>query len=250
MDLRDVLGAAKNVLDQNRGLLLDELGKCGALNLESYLRENILQVRDPESLSDNERPLGYAYSFCRSGATVTFVRKSSKSGVKTPDLKVEMGRPPSSPFYVEVRKFRFRLEPARDPVSKIVDAVTEKRNQLPPWEVGFIAIDNFDILGLEGDDEGGLSHEHITQALCELDCLAAQNPSGWERPGGVIVRAATAVGAAAAQMKFPHFLWINEHSRPRVPKRLAEWVASSLPHGMIFDPDTQCSEVASTSPAR
>ncbi len=255
MDVRDVLDAAKKRLGQNIEPVLDYLAKCGAVNLEWYLERKIVEVGDSESEQDNRRVLKYAYNFCRSGAKVTFVRESSDPGVKTPDLKVEMGE---SQFYVEVKKFRAvgvdksRVGSAPDPISKIVGAVTWKRAQLPPWEVGFVAIDNFDH-GLEWDDEGGFTHDHLVKALCELQRSAAQNPSGWKKPGGVIISANTTGGvvtvsdSAPVQVEIPHFVWINEHSRPPVPERLAQWVSSSLPNGNIFDSDIECSEVAPTS---
>ncbi len=192
------------------------------VNLEGgewYIREKIVEVQDHDERRDHERVLKYAYNFFRSGATVTFVRESSDAKNKTPDLKVDLD---GIPFYVEVKKFRLRVEQTGNPVLKIVAAIGEKRAQLPPSEVGFVAVDNFD-LGIESDSEQGMTHEHIEAALCELERLAAVDQDGWRRPSGVIIASSTSGGIG---LSIPHFIWTNIHSNPSAPEGLSNWLSS------------------------
>lgn len=224
-ELSAVLEAAKQRLGQNIGPALDYLATREAVNLAWYLEEKIVKARD-EEVRDHVRVLKYANIFCRKGANVTFLQETS--GVKTPDLKVEL-EPPG--FFLEVKKFRLVPHTA-NPVSKIVAAVTAKRLQLPSNEVGFVAIDNFD-LGLEWDDQGGLTHHHIDEALCELERSAGENPNGWQKPSGAIIAASTSGGLG---VQIPHFVWINKKSKPPVSEEVARWLSS-----LFADVDTEIS---------
>jgi hypothetical protein len=217
-------------LGQERKPILDRVVECDGGDW--YLREKIVKPANDDTVRDNERALKYAYNFCRNGATVTFVHEGSG---KTPDLEVKLEQ---QRFLVEVKKFRSQSKRASgDPVSKIVTAVTRKRVQLPDSEVGFVAVDNFD-LGLESGNAEDLTHDHIVDALCELERLAAENPAGWRKPSGAIVAASTTGGVLSGppvSIPFPHFVWMNGHGDPAAPQVLAAWLRSSLPHGILFD---------------
>jgi len=224
--------------------MLDYLVECGAVNLQWYLQEKIVKVKDNQTRRDHERVLKYAYNFCLADANVAFLPEGTGSGVKMPDLRVDVEQ---ASFYMEVKHFRMTLDDGNNPVLKIVATVTGKRSQLPPSELGLIAMDNFD-LGLENHDELGLSHEHIVQAICELKRMAAENPAGWEMPSGVVFAACTSGGSVSlvqglpAPPMFPHFVWANEQSVPSIPAGTVEWLARALPDGTIFDSDVACQE--------
>jgi len=228
-------------LGSNAKPMLDGLNQFGATNLEWYLSEKILKAPDGEQLKDNRRVLKYANNFCLNHAKVTFVKESSSRN--TPDLMVDVGQ---HRFYVEVKKFRLlENSVAAHRVSKIVGSVSEKRKQLPSDEVGLVAIDNFD-LGLESEDGAGFTHDHIVNALCEIERLATENPEGWRKPSGVIVAAHTSGGAlsgVADNFGIPHFVWINAQSAVPLPDALTGWIRSSLPGGAIFDAGGMCSQV-------
>jgi len=205
-----------------------------------YLREKIIKAPDSDSLTANNRVLKYANYLAEGGARVTFVREG---WARTPDLRALVN---GTAFFLEVRRFRTTDgSAAKHPVEKIVSAVTTKRRQLPPSEIGFVAIDNFD-LGLESRAERGFTHDHIVDGLCELERCAKSNPEGWRSPSGVIVAAHTSGGALsgpADNFGIPHFVWINAQSAVPVPDALAGWIRSSLPGGAIFDAGGMCSQV-------
>ena len=163
--------AAIDLLGPQRGLVIGHLADCGAVNLDWYLQGKIIEA-EPLERSDHARVLKYALNFCLNAAVVTFIQESSEPGNRTPDLKIATER---YSFYVEVKQFRGPGAGTGDPASKIVYAVTEGRTQLPSSDLGFVAIDNFN-LDVEWDSEGGQTHEHIVEAFCELERLAAENP--------------------------------------------------------------------------
>lgn len=201
---------------------------------EWYIREKIVKAPHAERRRDNGRVLKYAYNFCRNGGNVTFVREvRDRSGVKTPDLKVAIEQRAFT-FYAEVKNFPFQGNSASTyPESKVVDAVRQKRRQLPDSEVGFVAIDNFD-LHLELDGRA-MTHAHIDEALCELERLATENPNGWQEPSGVIIAASTSGGAFSGPVSIPHLVWMNRYAAPAAPAWLTQWIANSLPDGQIID---------------
>lgn len=206
-----------------------------------YLREKIIKAPDKDSLTANRRVLKYANLLVKGGSQVTFVREGL---TKTPDLKALVER---TDFFLEVRRFRATDGlVARHPVQKIVDAVIRKREQLPDTEVGLVAIDNFD-LGLESEANAGFTHNHIVNALCELEGRAKDNPEGWRKPSGVIVAAHTSGGALTGppsdSFGMPHFVWINPHAATPLPVDLAGWLCTSLPEGAIFDAGSMCAQV-------
>ena len=133
-------------------------------------------------------------------------------------------------LYVEVRKFRMGEKPSNHPVQKIVDAVRQKRRQLPRFEIGFVAVDNFDLRL-----EPRLRHDRIAEGLCEIERLARYNPKGWQRPSGVIVAAASTMGSGPVIHRPPHFVWINRSAECPPPDQLVEWLLSSLPSGRLFE---------------
>ncbi|MDO8612030.1 MAG: hypothetical protein Q7R32_04315 [Dehalococcoidia bacterium] len=175
--------------------ILQRLAECDGGDW--YLREKIVRAPNGDALLDNSRPLKYAYNFLLKGASVTFVREGRDP---SPDLMVTVG---GFTFYVEVRKFRMGAgRGASDPVSKIVDAVDEKRSQLPDGSIGFVAIDNFDIRL-----EPRFTHERMKDALIEIERRATENPDGWRKPSGVIVATATSIGGGPGIERPPHLLW-------------------------------------------
>ncbi len=183
-----------------------------------YLKEKINGAPDHKSVLDHTRPLKYAGLFDRADAQITFIREIPNQ--RTPDLIIEVGR---YRFYLEVRKFELQITSSSYPVSKIVSAVTGKRGQLPDNEVGFVAIDNFDI-ELESVHEA-MPYDHIEAALSELERLATENPAGWKKPSGVIIAASTSGGIG---FSIPHFVWVNKQSEPPVSEELAGWIRSSF----------------------
>ena len=239
-NLLEIIEKAMQVLPENRRAVLDQLAKRGVVNLNWYLRTKIIAPPEEERL-DHMRVLRYAYNFCLAGAGVTLVRESSVESRKTPDLEIEI---PASRFFVEVRKFREGS--ATDPVSKIVEAATTKRVQLPDGGVGLVAIDNFD-MRLEVGDGGILTHAHILDALCELERLATQHPEGWEKPGGVVFAANTTGGVVSPTttspiLEIPHFVWINRQSSPPVPREVENFVLAALNKARLFDTDAMCGQ--------
>jgi hypothetical protein len=221
-ELSAVLKAAKQRLGRPA---LDYLATREAVNLAWYLEEKIIKARD-EEVGDHVRVLKYADILCRKGAKVTFLRETW--GVKTPDLKVELE---PSKFFLEVKRFR-PVPNTANPASKIVAAVTAKRLQLPSNEVGFVAIDNFD-LHLESEDQCGLTDRHIHEALWELERSAGENPNGWQKPSGVIIAASTSGGLGT---QIPHFVWMNKKSKPPASEEAARWLSS-----LFADVDTEIS---------
>ena len=214
---------AAELLGQDTVPILTRLMKCDGGDW--YLQEKIAGAPNHETLLDNTRPLKYAACFVDNGATVAFVRETS---TQTPDLRVEVGL---RTFYVEVRKFRMGLGDAPlHPASKIVDAVQRKRSQLPRGEIGFVAIDNFDLRL-----EPGFRHNLIAEGLREIGRMAASNPNGWRRPSGVIVSAASNVSSGPGWVDFPHFIWRNQHGECPPPDQLVKWLVSSLPSGSVFE---------------
>jgi hypothetical protein len=181
---------------------------------EWYIDEKIVHAPDDDQRRDNDRVLKYAYIFSLNGAEVEFVREHKNH--QTPDLKVTVN---STTFYVEVKKFGLVGSRSNHPVSKIVSAVTGKKRQLPDHEMGFVAIDNFDIkLELDGE---AMTHDAIEQAIAELERLAAANRSGWRKPSGVIIAASSTGGIGVS---IPHFIWLNNEAKPAVPNHLADWI--------------------------
>ena len=240
MHLAEALNASKQILGEERGRLLDYLADCRAANLAWYLDRKILGVEEAERY-DNGRLFKYAFNFCRTGGKVTFLRESTAAGAKMPDLRIDKE---GFEFFVEVKMFRLASPGTTDPVSKITHAVSQGRKQLPASQIGFVAIDNFD-LALEGDDSAGLIDGHFMGALCELHRRAAENPGGWDRPGGVILSASTGSRVNPGEVyDFTDFIWVNQQSRPSVPEQLAEYVSSSLPNGRVFDSNSECAEDA------
>ena len=201
---------------------------------ERYLKERIIKAPDTDSLTANSRVLKYANYLVEGGARVTFVREGRG---KTPDL---MALVDGITFFLEVRRFRTTDgSVAKHPVEKIVGTVTTKRGQLPPSEIGFVAIDNFD-LGLESHDERGFTHDHIVDGLCELERCAKSNPEGWRSPSGVIVAAMSTGGAGSGVLCIPHFVWVNGSSDTPPPDRLIQWISAALRDGQLFDASIAC----------
>ena len=206
-------------LGQDRKPILDRIVDCN--DGDWYLREKIIKAPDDGTLLDNTRPLKYAYNFLLNDAKVTFVREGSDP---SPDLMVSAI---GLTFYVEVRKFRMGIgSGASDPVSKIVDAIDEKRSQLPDAAIGFVAIDNFDIR-----IEPGFGHGHIDEALSEIERRATSNPAGWRKPSGVIVATASTIGSGPVISGPPHLVWTNPAAEPFAPPLLVKWVVAALPNG-------------------
>ena len=201
---------------------------------DRYLRERIIKAPDADSLTANSRVLKYANYLVEGGARVTFVREGRD---KTPDLRALVD---GITFFLEVRRFRTTDgSAARHPVEKIVGAVTTKRGQLPPSEIGFVAIDNFD-LGLESHDERGFTHDHIVDGLCELERCAKSNPEGWRSPSGVIVAAMSTGGTGSGVLRIPHFVWVNGSSDTPPPDELIQWISAALRDGQLFDASIAC----------
>jgi hypothetical protein len=202
---------------------------------ERYLKERIIKAPDIDSLTANSRVLKYANYLVEGGARVTFVREGRG---KTPDL---MALVDGITLFLEVRRFRTTDgSAAKHPVEKIVGAVTTKRGQLPPSEIGFVAIDNFD-LGLESHDARGFTHDHIVDGLCELERCAKSNPEGWRSPSGVIVAAMSTMGSGTIIHRPPHFVWINRGAECPPPAHLVDWLLSSLHSGRLFEATNECS---------
>ena len=194
-----------------------------------YLREKIIKAPDTDSLTANGRVLKYANCFVEGGARVTFVREGP---AKTPDLWALVN---GTAFFLEVRRFRMNEQvPTRHPALKIVDAVVAKRSQLPDSDVGFVAIDNFDLF-LESGDERGFTHEHIVDGLTELERRSRSNPEEWRQPSGVILKAMSSGGASSVMPRIPHFVWVNSASARPSSASLVRWITSALPDGEIFD---------------
>ena len=206
-------------LGQDTKPILDRIVECDGG--EWYLREKIVKAPDDDALLDNSRPLKYAFNFLLNGAKIGFVREGAEP---TSDL---MASVKGVTFYVEVRKFRMGIHEASGyPVSKIVDAITQKRNQLPKSEIGFVAIDNFDIRL-----EPGFGHELIDDGLREVERLARANPEGWRRPSGVILATASAMGSGPYIDLPPHLVWTNPSAERSAPTLLIEWLVAALPNG-------------------
>lgn len=187
-----------------------------------YLREKISGAPDHKSMLDHTRPLMYAALFDRGSAAVTFIKESASP---TPDLEVVVD---GVKFFAEVRKFGMGAGPgASDAVSKIVDAIGQKRSQLPGGAIGLVVIDNFDTRM-----EPGLAHDHILGALSEVSRRADLNPAGWRKPSGVIISAASVIGSAPVEP--PHFLWINRGTDCPPSDQLIQWLLSSLPNCRLF----------------
>ena len=197
---------------------------------DRYLREKIIKAPDADALRDNARVLKYAYNFLLSDGQVTFVREGA---AKTPDLLIVAA---GCNVYVEVRKFQMNEQvPTRHPALKIVDAVVAKRGQLPRSEIGFVAIDNFDLY-LESIDERGFTHEHIVDGLTEIERRTRSHPTEWAQPSGVILHAMSSGGAGSGIPRIPHFVWVNVASARPAPPSLISWIAAALPDGEIFRP--------------
>jgi len=210
---------------------LEFLDQNGAEGLEWYLNEKILQAATTGEAKDHTRVLKYAYNFCLNGARVTFVQEGTG---KTPDLEFTIN---GLALYMEVKKLRISAaNPSKHLVEKVVSAVENKRLQLPEDQIGFVAIDNFD-LNVESVPDQGFTYEHLLDGLSEVDRLAHENPSGW-RPSGVILATHTSGGVSPpSPLSIPHFIWANECAEPKAPASLVGFIRSSLPDGKIFQPE-------------
>jgi len=226
-----LIESAAECLGQNTKPILARLVECDGGDW--YLREKIVKAPDRERVRDNSRVLKYAAHFEANGGKITFVRE--RSG-RTPDLEVGVAE---CKFYMEVRHFRMSEEDASSgQASRIVDVVTKKKRQLPPSQIGFVAIENSD-LRLESSDEDDLTHDHIVEGLCEIQRLATSNPDGWRQPSGVIVAAMSTWETAVSEP--PHFVWINRDGECRPPAQLVEWLLSSLPSSRLSKAPNECS---------
>lgn len=228
MAMQETLERMVEIYGEDRRPLFELIAGSESEGYEWYLQAKIIDVADSEERLDNDRALKYAYNFCKAGASVTFLKE--RGNEKTPDLLVEIE---NLRFFMEVKKFRMKGETSSHPVSKVVDAVTSKRTQLPPSELGFVALDNFDI-----SIESRMTHENIFEALTELDRASSENPAGWQLPGGVIFAACTLGGVVSSleAVVFPHFIWLNQQSQPLIPAALASWIAGALPGGEVLHP--------------
>lgn len=195
-----------------------------------YLKTKIIEPHSNEEVLNHRRVLKYARDFAKRSANVAFLREGPQ---QTADLKVQIGM---WTIFVEVGKFEPRVGDGTSyPAQKIVSAVEVKRAQLPEGEIGFVAVDNFD-LNVESMPDEGFTHAHITDGLCELDRLARENPGGWRNPSGVIVAAHTSGGASSVwPPAIPHYIWVNSKARPPTPPEVVEFMRSSLPNGELFD---------------
>jgi hypothetical protein len=226
VEQQEILEAALVRLGDDRRALLALLRDRGAIDLDWYLREKIVRPRDDGEVSDHARALKYAFTFVQHGATVAFLREANS---RQPDLRVQVE---DLSFYVEIRKFRSQLNSSTNPVSKVVDAVVAKKTQLPKGQLGFIAIDSFDHFGIESEGFG-FTHDHIFDALSEIERIANESPQDWYFLGGLLFAASTNGGTSTPSI--PHFIWINRISEPSVPARLVEWLSESLPDGQLVE---------------